>query len=321
MNFALARKTDACLSGRPHTGMRLIVARVGLAVSMALIAVMVSAGSVSASPFAFGKSSFCVPKKPVEDFGLSKLPPVREVPESAKGLGYGAVTIYRGQSQVMPRPLPIGFGFSERNYTGGGVLLNWTVTAQLWAVDRRGRAFREVGADKLFIGRLDVADQPSIEVDPLKGRRGFYRFDMQIMNQAGEVLGSYSTYFKIARPTWRPKLRLSQDVVQPGQQLLIRLENHGSETVSFRRSFWVSRFEDGRWTHVRDLSHPRSILRRLHLSPGGTGGCAVLSLPADTPPSLYRVTRRVGTDRYPDGKGEFLDAPFEVIGPGATIEY
>lgn len=301
--------------------MRLIVARVGLAGSMALIAVMVCTGSVSASPFALGNSSFCFPKKPVEDFGLSKLPPVREVPKSARGLGYGAVTIYRGQSQVMPRPLPIGFGFSERNYTGGGVLLNWTVTAQLWAVDRRGRASREVGADKLFIGRLDVADQPSIEVDPLKGRRGFYRFDMQIMNQAGELLGSYSAYFKVVRPTWRPKLRLSQDVVQPGQQLLIRLENHGSETVSFRRSFWVWRFENGRWTRVPDLGRLRSILRRLHLGPGGTGGCDVLSLPADTPPGLYRVTRSVGTDRYPEGKVESLTAQFEVVGPGATVEY
>ena len=275
----------------------------------------------SATPFAYGKSTFCAPGKPVRDFGFSKLPPVREVPESAKGLGYGAVTMNGGWSRVMSEPVPFGYGFSEHTYTEEGALLNWTVTAQLWIVNNRGKAIREVDQDKLFIGRLRSANQPHIDVDPLEKRRGFYRFDLQIANKAGKVLGSYGAYFKVVPPSWRPRLELSRDVLWPGETLLIRVENHGSEIVSFGESFWVSRFEEGRWRTARDLT-PRLWKKWLgFLGPGGTGGCSSLSLPATTPPGQYRISKGVGTELWPEGEFVGLVGSFEVVGSAGEIEY
>lgn len=162
----------------------------------------VSAGPARAQdPFTFGDPAFCAPKKPVRDFGLSRLPAVREVPESVKSLGYGAVSIYGGWSRVMPEPSSFGYGFSESNYDGA-VRLDWTVTASLWTVDWKGRRLREVDRQELFIGDLDAAHQPHIEVEPPGGRRGFYRFDMRIVDRSGKTVGSFGARLLQGSPSF-----------------------------------------------------------------------------------------------------------------------
>jgi hypothetical protein len=290
-----------------------------LAVSSVLL--MVSVGSASADLFTYGNPAFCSPKEPVWDFGLSKLPAVPEAPESFKALGHGAVTVHGGWSRVMPRPVPFGYGFSEHAYSGGGVRLDWTVTAQLWTIDRHGTALQEVDREKLFIGNLSAANQPHIAVDPPESRRGFYRFDMQIADKSGAKIGSYGAYFRVVRPFWRPKLRLTRDVVRPGQRLLIRVENHGSETITYGESFRVQRYEEGAWVEGLDLRRRRWFLWLGFLQPGGAGRCSALVLPTDTPPGRYRIVKSVRTERWPKGREITLAAPFEVLGSGATIEY
>lgn len=280
---------------------------------------MASAGSASAALFTYGNPGFCAPKKPVQDFGLSSLPAVREVPASAKSFGHGAVTMHGGQQRIMPEPVPFSYGFSEQN-PSGSVSLNWTITAQLWTVDRQGAALREVDRDQLFIRRLDARRQQQVEVDPLE-RRGFYRFDMQIANKNGKVLGSYSAYFKVVRPSWRPKLRLTRDVVWPGQRLLIRPENHGSGRVAYGESFSVQRLEEGRWAMVPELAQGPWLMWLGGLGPGETGRCNALSLPADTPPGNYRIVKQVGLRIAPRGRQAQLIAPFYIIPLDVSIEY
>lgn len=295
-----------------------VVRLVALGVTCLLL--VASAGSASTNRFTYGNPAFCAPKKPVRDFGFSRLPAVREVPESAKELGYGAVGIYGGWSRVMSKSVPFGYVFSESDYSGD-VHLDWTVTAQLWVVDMHGAPLREVDDDKLLIGRLNSANDPSIEVDPPQNRLGFYRFDMQIKTKSGEVIGSYGAYFKVVRPSWRPKLRLSRDFLRAGERLLIRVENHGSEEVSFGEAFGVQRLEEGRWTYLPDLPGHRWRMWLALLGAGNAGRCSALSLPADLPAGSYRIVKGVGTYRYPDGKHRQLAAPFEVIAPGADIQY
>lgn len=284
------------------------------------LAMMVLSGPASADLATDGNPAFCTPEKPVRDFGFSKLPSVREAPESAKSLGYGAVDVYGGWSRVMAEPGPFGYGFSEHSYSGSGVLLDWTVTAQLWAVDRHGAALREVDREELFIGRLSAAHQPHIEVDPLEKRRGFYRFDMQIARKGGEVIGAYSAYFKVVRPSWSPRLRLSRDSVRAGQRLQIRVENYGSEMVTYGESFGVQRLEAGRWVPAPDLTPDGWLMWLGFLGPGGTGRCSSLSLPADTPAGSYRIVKEVGTARWPMEKKARLAAPFRVVSPGTAID-
>lgn len=287
---------------------------------MACLATTACPAPASASMFTYGNPAFCAPKKPVRDFGLSKLPPVREVPESAKPLGHGAVTMYGGWSRVMPEPQPFGYGFSEHNYGGDGVRLDWTITAQLWTVDKRGTPFREIDHEELFIGHLSALRQPHIDVDPPKGRRGFYRFSMQIADRSGKVIGAYGAYFRVVRPSWRPKLRLTREVLRPGERLLIRIENYGSKSVSYAEPFGVQRFENGGWVPVPDLLRARWRMWLGLLGAGGTGKCNVLSLPPDMPFGSYRIVKRVGTELGPRGRQVQLTAPFVVAEPDSDVD-
>lgn len=287
-----------------------ILGAAGVAALATLFSGLASA-AYPADPLADGNPSFCAPKKPVEDFGLLELPPVREVPETGEGLGHPAVDIYGGWGRVMPRPGGFGYGFSEHNY-GGTVLLDWTVTAELWAVDSQGNTHQEVDSEELFIHRLDAADQPHIEVEPPEGRRGFYRFDMQISNRAGKTLGSYSAYFKVVRPYLKVDLGLARDAVRPGDRVFSRLENFGSESVTYGEDFAVQRLEGGQWVNQSALTPDYWLLWLGFLSPGGTGLCNSFVLPANTAPGRYRVVKSIGMERGGRRKGEVLRAPFTV---------
>jgi hypothetical protein len=258
--------------------------------------------------------------KPVRDFGFSTLPPVREIPESAANLGHRAVSIYGGWSPVMSKPTAFGYSFSEGTYTDEGVRLDWTVSAQLWAVSERGAELQEVDREELRIGRLHGGYQPDIYVDPPKGRYGFYRYDMQIANESGTRLGSYSAYFKVVRPSWKPRLQLSRNALQPGQRLLARLDNYGTEVVSFVEAFSVQRAEGAEWVAV-DLPRRRWRMWLGQLGPGASSRCNELILPAEIPHGTYRIVKRAGTERWPEGKSTQVTALFEVVGPGAGIFY
>jgi hypothetical protein len=262
-------------------------------------------------PFTFGNPSVCAPKNPVRDFGLSRLPPVDGVPESGEQLGHGAVDIYGGWGRVMPRPESFGYGFSEHNYSGT-VLLDWTVTAQLWAIDPSGANAREVNRGELFIGRLNAAHQPNLYLDP-PAKRGFYRFDIQFTDNHEKLLGSYSAYFKITRPIWKPRLGLSRHRVRSAQRILSRVENLGTETVMYGEQFWVQRLESGSWTWVPSATQGAWFLWLGGAGPGASGRCSALQVPTDFTPGRYRIVKEVGPFPWPRGnRSDFLTAPFEV---------
>lgn len=294
------------------TGARQILSRVlGLSALLVLLATASAHAAYPADPLADGNPAFCAPKEPIEDFGLSDMPPVREVPESGEELGHGAVDIYGGWSRVMPKPYGFGYGFSEHNYSGT-VRLNWTVSAELWTVDKDGTALEEVDREELFIGHLNAAHQPRIEVTPPKGRRGFYRFDMQIADSTGSVLGSYGAYFKVVRPFWKVRLGLSRKVVRAGQRIFSRLENFGTESVAYGEQFGVQRFEGGRWVAQPELLHGVWLMWLGYLAPGGTGLCNSFRLPKDAKPGHYRITKVVEPGR--DRSKAILTAAFSVTG-------
>jgi hypothetical protein len=164
---------------------------------------------------------------------------------------------------------------------------------------------------------LDAGNQPRIDVNPLDDRHGFYRFDMQIFSTDGDRIGSFGAYFKVVRPSWRPRLGLSRAVLRPGRQLLIRVENYGSERATYGESFRVQRFENGAWAPA-DVS----IRRFWRLwsgwsSPGDAGRCSSLWLRSNTAPGLYRIVKRVGG--RPGGGPTRLSAGFQVIGSDAWI--
>jgi hypothetical protein len=292
---------------------------IGAVVALLLALFPASAGATSANAsdaFDFGNPSFCAPKKPAADFGLSSLPAVHELSEKEAGkeLGHPAVNVYGDWSWVMSRPEEFGYGFSEENH-GGPVEVDWTVTAQLWAVDSEGATLEEVGHTGLYLETIDAAHQPHIGLRP-PDRRGFYRFDLNF-ESGGMTIGSYSTYFKLVRPTWRPRLKLDRTIARPGQRVLSRLENLGSDPIEYGEEFSVQRREGGRWNSARELLGEGAwLLWAGGLSAGGIGRCNALRLPADTAAGRYRIvkdiTRPNGGRR---GKVFYVVAPFRVVAP------
>jgi hypothetical protein len=297
------------------------IARVSaLAAAVALLLLAFTAPA-SANRLTFGNPAFCAPEEPVGGFSFSRLPPLREVPLSAKELGHGAVMMHGGRERVRLEAAPFGYEFSAVNY-GETVRLDWTVTAELWVIDRRGAALREVDDGRLFIGRLNAADEPSVKVSPPGNRRGVYRFEMRIANKSGKVIGSYGAYFRVVlRRSWRPRLRLTRDVLRAGERLLMRVENHGSEPVGFGAEFGVQRLEGDAWVTAPGLAEGPWIRRLWRLGGGGVGGCGALALPSDTPPGQYRITKGVLSSRSPGSKRAQLTAPFVVVDTGAKGVY
>ena len=264
---------------------------------------------------AAGNRSFCAPEKPAVDFGLSSLPAVHELSEKDVGreLGHPAVSLYGGGwSKVMSKPGSFGYGFFEENY-GGPVPVDWTVTAQFWAVDADGDALDEVGHTGLFLKTIDAEHQRHIGLKP-PDRRGFYRFDLRIESE-GKTIGSYSSYFKLVPPSWRPRLKLDRTTARPGQLIVSRLENLGSELISYGEEFFVQRRIKGRWSSARDVFGEGIWALWLGILDGGAiGRCSALHLPADTKPGRYRIVKNVG--RLSGGqrdKAHFVVAPFRVV--------
>jgi len=288
------------------------------ALALLLLLFPASAGAESGTasdPFDFGNPSFCAPETPAFDFGLSSLPAVHELSENEVGreLGHPAVSVYGGWSRVMTKPEEFGYGFFKEN-RGGPVPVNWTVTAQLWSIDAEGEATEEVGHTGIYLKTIDAEHQPFIGLKP-PHRQGFYRFDLQFESR-GTTIGSYSSYFKLVPPSWRPRLKLNRTTARPGQQILSRLENLGSDVITYGEEFFVQRRVDGRWSSARDLLGEGVWALWLGiLEAGGYGRCSALRLPDDTKPGQYRIVKdisRANGDR--PSNVDFVAAPFKVLG-------
>jgi hypothetical protein len=259
-----------------------------MTISLALCALVFTTGAASAR----ADPGFCSPKQPARDFGLSWLPPVREVPRSGQlPFARPNVNIYGSESHVVTEPGTFGYGFSEENFDGT-VRLEWTVTAQMWILGRRGMPVREVDSETLYIGDLDAGEQPHIYVDTL-GRRGFYRADFQFADKDGRHLGAYSAYVKVARPFWKAKLKLDKRVYERGDRVYSRAANLGTRTMTYGENFEVQRREGKSWVPAPDLT-PNGWLLWLGIGrPGSPGLCSSVRLPGDVAPGRYRIVKEV----------------------------
>lgn len=288
-------------------------ARSALVSALALLVVLGSADRAAAvDQFTFGKPNFCTPKEPLRDFGISRLPPLRELPlEGELPFAPPSVSAYGGFSRILTQPEGFGYGFFEENYEGT-VRLDWTVTAQMWFLSRRGESLREVGSTTLRIGRLDAANQPHIDLEPL-ARRGFYRFDIQFADRDGTQLGAYGAYLKVVRPFWKARLGLDRRAYRPGQLVVSRPENLGTEWMSFGEAFGVQRWEGGEWVQAPELTPDAWLAWLGYAGPGTSGRCSVLSLPRDISPGHYRIVKAVARGFSPRRARTYhLTAPFVV---------
>jgi hypothetical protein len=263
----------------------------------------------------FEDSEFCAPSQLVRDFGLSRMPEVDERPPSGD-LPFGPKTVglISNGWRILPVGSSYGFEFWSQNYTGR-TPLRWTFHARIHAVSDDGEPVRLVDRERRRVRSIRAADEVKLLLGPLK-RAGFYRYEFEILDEDKKVLGSYSEHIKIfQREFWKPRLGLDRQIYRPGQRVLSRPENLGTETILFGAAYRVQQFKRGNWQ-----ASPRDPIVGFQawlgfVGPGRAGRCSAFNIPRDFPPGRYRIVKEVGrSPLWPSrGRSYHLAAPFEVV--------
>lgn len=142
---------------------------------------------------------------------------------------------------------------------------------------------------------------------------GFYLSEIEIAEFGGKRLARYKRYVRVERDFWDAKLGLNRHRFNPGNRILIRVENYGTEPIAFGEEFRVQAYRQGSWGHIRNPV--AGWLLWLGYAPAGSAGrCSALRLPRDFPPGQYRIVKEVGAPPWPSDHAEstYLTAQFDV---------
>ncbi|MEZ5077372.1 MAG: immunoglobulin-like domain-containing protein [Solirubrobacterales bacterium] len=246
---------------------------------------------------------------------LDRLPAVRHPPVDER-LPFGPrnLSLYRAAwSRVAVGRGGFGYRFFDETFgVRKKVVLRWDVTTTLTRIDRRGRVVRIVDGEHQYLGvERDIGDR-SFWLDAPRGP-ALYRYDIEFRDhRSGEVLGSYSEYFRVVRTKIRMRIATSHDTVRPGQTIFARVENPGTVWASFGVEYAVQRFEGGVWTH-QPLGGGVWPAIGLYMSSGGSGWCMRYRVPAGAAPGSYRFVKQM----EPQVRGAHdrrFTAGFRVVG-------
>ncbi|MEZ5078404.1 MAG: immunoglobulin-like domain-containing protein [Solirubrobacterales bacterium] len=266
-----------------------------------------------ADPVVFGRDTDCESPDLVRDFGLSRMPATHEVPEFGK-LPFAPKTmgLLRRGGRVLPPGESFGYGLIDRSLSGN-TPLHWTVRARLSVADSSGTVGREIDSLERDVPR--AGNGASFYLDPLD-RAGFYLYEIEFLDQRGEVLGAYSVYFRVfEKRYWKARLSLNAERFQPGSRVWGRVENLGTERVYYGESFLLERWADDSWVSAQDVfgANFGFALWLGNIEPGAHGECNSLELPSDVDPGRYRLVKEVGPAPWPNGDRRYLlTAPFIV---------
>lgn len=236
---------------------------------------------------------------PVHDYEapLDRLPPVRRVPlEEDLPFGPRNLSIYQvGFSRVIVGKGGFGYRFFDETYgRRDEVRLNWDVSTAVWRLDRRGNALRRVAAKDHHPGIVSEVDEELDFVLDTPGRPGLYRYDIEFRDDGtGEVLGSYSEYLRVVKPTFHAGIAVNRRHVRPGQRVFARIENPGTSWVEFGLAYAVEKFEGGRWVE-QDLGVDGWLLPLIAMGSGQSGWCMPYRVPRDASPGRYRFVKELG---------------------------
>jgi hypothetical protein len=224
------------------------------------------------------------------------------------------------EGPVIVRPDHFGYGFwdvaFERNPPEGHPRLGWLVTAQMVALDSTGQVSEEIAHGHITIARIDDAYQPSLNLK-IPDRVGFYRYDVQIADSAGNLLGSYSEYLRVIPSSVRARLGINGHRFRPGGVVATRPEEIGTAGISFGEDFQVQRLSEGAWRRYPPMTPNAWAAWLGFVGPGSAGRCSSFRIPPGTRRGRFRVVKRVSTSvgREP-GRSLTLTAPFSVVNPG-----
>ena len=254
-----------------------------------LLSVAVLLGSLSAV-FPGDAASFCG-SRVVRDYEapLRALPPANPVPsllpfgppglEATSFRSTGDGLLYRGA-----RPTLL------MRSEGGRIELNWGGKFLVSRPAADGSIGKVVSERVSRIKEVDSVVSASLFAGGLT-QLGSYRIDTLFESQSGEVLGRYFEYVQVVPLIERVRLALSRRVVPPGGRFKVRLENLGTQVMSYGFPYALERHHGGRW---RPVPQERAFfMPGLHLQAGEASACQGVRLSAEAEPGLYRIRKLV----------------------------
>lgn len=236
---------------------------------------------------------------------LAKLPQIKKLPAKTKDLahlpfGPKSLAIYTWDpSTVLVNGGLYAIGFYDEDLSRELLSLNWTISAQVRSLTGSGVVRDTTDETMIEIGSFNDARQPLLELQ-IPEAAGFYRIDMQFATKAGELLGSYSEYLRVVRPTIYVRLGMSRRHFRHNQMVAFRMENVGTARVGYGGDYWVARATPTGWKGIDQLNHRSMLNYYSYVDAGQAGRCNVFRIPADLPQGLYRVSKSAGVTK--DGK-------------------
>lgn len=227
---------------------------------------------------------------------LDQLPRVRHAPDN-EDLPFGPrnMSIYQSAfSRVIVGEGGFGYRFFDETYgIREQVRLDWDVTTALSRIDRRGEVLRQAGGEDQHFGVVRDIGEMNFWLDAPR-RLGLYRYDIEFRDHAsGDLLGSYSEYLRVVKPTFHAGIAVDRDHVRPGQRVLARVENRGTSWINFGLEYEVQRLEGDRWVE-QDLGVDGWRLPMILMQGGQSGWCMPYRVPADASPGQYRFVKGLG---------------------------
>lgn len=187
--------------------------------------------------------------------------------------------------------------------------LGWAVTASLFSLSERGHSR---GLLKRVNTRFrTTGEEPNISL-VLPAEAGFFRFDISFKRR-GKVLGTFSEYLRVLDPILEVRISTMRRAYRPGETLLARVENVGTESVGYGAGYSIERLTDVGWSRV---GPSRTVWPRYAtgLGAGEAGECMSYAIPNDLPIGRYRFSKAI-TSGSLDGGAEALNysAEFELV--------
>jgi Big-like domain-containing protein len=244
---------------------------------------------------------------------LRHLPPLHRPPID-KPLPFGppnTVLLQEGVSQtgrIIVGGGRFGYMLSSRPRSKSQQL-GWAVTASLFTLNERGRSRGRV--KKIRTRFKSTGEEPSLSL-VVPPKAGFFRFDISFKRR-GKVLGMFSEYLRVLDPVLEVRISTMRSTYRPGETLLARVENVGTEAVGYGAGFAIERLTGAGWIRV---GPNRTVWPKYAtgLGAGEAGECMKYAIPNDFPIGRYRFSKAI-TSGALDSDAETLNysAEFELV--------
>jgi len=246
---------------------------------------------------------------PQPDLGFSRLPRLREPVFDLGSSGPRSRVELRGGNGRLVRPGQY-YGVSVGDTTRRRITRDWRIKARMLALDEQGAVVEEVSHDKTGPGQEGRGTNPQLRMR-VGEEPGFYRLDLHVSN-AGRHSGRYGFYIKAEPPHGEARLAIAGDRFRPGQRIGMRLENLGTERITYGLDGFLEREVRGEWTPVPDEGAVPLI--GFQAQGGEAGSCFGYSLDPDLRPGHYRLVKEVSVHAEPQGYHDhLLTAEFQLV--------